>query len=103
MAIRSCQYCGLKIDVNASLKKRFCSDSHKMRWHRILKKGFQLAMVERSLSALSKRLVTMGYDENQDDFLIHKKEHGDNLSKDCWYIMLKGEHLRLWKKAHKLK
>jgi hypothetical protein len=81
--------------------KKFCSDAHKMRFYRIEKKGFQIVMVERSELSLKKRLVTMRYDGNENDFFIHKKEYGDQLSKDCWLIFLKGNHLKQWISATK--
>jgi hypothetical protein len=39
----------------------------------------------------------MGYGGNEDDFYILKKEHGDRLSKNCWYIFLRGDRLKKWK------
>jgi hypothetical protein len=67
-----------------------------MRYHRIEKKGFVVCMVERSEADLKKRLVKMGYDGNEEYFFIHKKEHGDSLSKDCWLIFLKGKFQKAW-------
>jgi hypothetical protein len=85
----SCRYCGLKFDAKDSPKKTFCSNAHKMRQHRIEKKGFKLVMVERSQTDLNRRLIKLGFDGNEDKFLVHKKEHGDQLSKNCWLIYKK--------------
>lgn len=97
----SCRYCGSKL--NGSVKRRFCSDSHKMKYHRITKKGFEMVMVERREADLNKRLLKMGYDGNEEYFFILKKEHGDSLSKDCWYIFLKGKYLKEYKRINGLK
>ena len=86
MAI-SCKYCGLKFSSIDSPKKIFCCNAHKMRQHRIDKNGFKIIGVERSDSDLANRLRLINYDKyNESDFLIHKKEHGDLLSKNCWVI-----------------
>lgn len=97
MVFHSCRYCGLSL--SGSAKKRFCSDSHKMKYHRIIKKGFEMVMVERKESDLKQRLIKMRYDGNEEHFFILKKEHGDSLSKDCWYIFLKGKLLKDWKRV----
>lgn len=99
MVQRSCKYCGLKL-VGGNPKKRFCCDAHKMKYHRILNKGFELVMVERSEKDLDNILRKMNYDGNESFFHIHKKEHGDSLSKDCWYVFIKkvGLPMETWKR-----
>lgn len=88
MAI-SCKYCGKKFESSDSPKKTYCSNAHKMKQHRMDKKGFKLIAVERSKEDLANRLLKLGYDINQSRFWINKKEHGDQLSKNCWLIYKK--------------
>jgi len=38
---------------------------------------------------LNNRLMKLQYDGNESHFMIHKKEHGDQLSKNCWLIYYK--------------
>lgn len=85
----SCRYCGIKFEPNDSPKKTFCCDAHKMRQHRLEKKGFKLVSVERSKADLNNRLMKLQYDGNEPHFLVHKREHGDQLSKNCWLIYYK--------------